>query len=216
MQENIQAILWDFGGVITTSPFEAFTRFEKSNGLVKDFIRNINATNPDTNAWAKFESNSISVEEFDTLFHQESSAAGHPINGTQILELLSGDIRPKMVTALRKCKERYKIACITNNMKTGMGAGMTQDVKRAELIEEIMEIFDAVIESSHEGIRKPNPKIFELACDRINVKPMDCVFLDDLGINLKPARAMGMTTIKVLDQDQALKDLSLATGIIFD
>lgn len=216
MQENIQAILWDFGGVITTSPFEAFTRFEKSNGLVKDFIRNINATNPDTNAWAKFESNSISVEEFDTLFHQESSAAGHPINGTQILELLSGDIRPKMVTALRKCKERYKIACITNNMKTGMGAGMTQDVKRAGLIEEIMEIFDAVIESSHEGIRKPNPKIFELACDRINVKPMDCVFLDDLGINLKPARAMGMTTIKVLDQDQALKDLSLATGIIFD
>ena len=216
MNKNTKAILWDFGGVITASPFEAFSTFEKSKGLKKDFIRNINATNPNSNAWAKFESNSISIEEFDTLFREESSAAGHPINGTQILELLSGDIRPTMVNALKKCKEKYKVACITNNMKTGFGAGMTRDTEKSLLVDEVMTIFDEVIESSIEGVRKPNPRIFEIACDRIQVNPSDCVFLDDLGINLKPARTMGMTTIKVINQDQALRDLSLATGISFD
>ena len=216
MKKDIQAILWDFGGVITTSPFDAFATFEKFKGLEKDFIRNINATNPNSNAWARFESNSISIEEFDTLFRQESAAAGHPINGSQILDLLSGDIRPKMVKALMKCKEKYKVACITNNMKSGFGAGMTRDNERSLLVDDVMQIFEVVIESSIEGIRKPDPRIFEIACDRMKVKPSNCIFLDDLGINLKPARAMGMTTIKVIDQDQALKDLSLETGISFD
>ena len=93
---------------------------------------------------------------------------------------------------------------------------MTRDTEKSLLVDEVMTIFDVVIESSIEGVRKPNPRIFEIACDRIQVHPSDCVFLDDLGINLKPARTMGMTTIKVISQDQALRDLSLVTGISFD
>lgn len=212
---NIEAILWDFGGVITTSPFEAFRRFEQANGLPVDFIRGINATNPDTNAWAQFESSTVGVEEFDELFRTESTARGHAIGGKQVLELLAGDVRPRMVDVLETCKRHFKVGCITNNMKSGEGPSMAQDPDRAARSSAVMEMFDIVIESSVEGVRKPDPRIFEIACRRIDAPPPSCVFLDDLGVNLKPARQMGMTTIKVIDQDQAIDELATATGLDF-
>ena len=203
-----KAVLWDFGGVITTSPFEAFSRFEKENNLPTDFIRGINSTNPDTNAWAQLESNDISTEEFDEKFAAEAHAKGHEVTGHQVLALLSGNVRLEMVEALRRIKTQYKVGCITNNVKNaGKGPGMASSNKKAESVAEVMGMFDFIIESSKAGIRKPNPKIYQMACDEINIEPKDAIFLDDLGINLKPAKALGMTTIKVLTAEQAIGEL---------
>ena len=212
---SIEAILWDFGGVLTTSPFEAFNRFEAAHNLPKDFIRRVNSTNPTTNAWAQFESNAITAEQFDQLFERESESLGHPVRGARVLELLSGELRPRMVNVLKKCKEHFKVGCITNNMKSGEGPSMARDEAKAAASQSVMALFDVIVESSVEGVRKPNPRIYEIACDRMGVGPDGCVFLDDLGINLKPAKALGMTTIKVIEEDQAIKDLEKATGIRF-
>ena len=204
----IKAVLWDFGGVITTSPFEAFNRFERDNDLPPDIIRRINATNPHTNAWAKLESSQISVDEFDEAFAEEARSLGHDIRGQQVLALLSGDLRPRMVSALEAIREKFKTGCITNNVRNqGEGPGMASSADRAGRIAEVMDMFDVVIESSKVGIRKPNPEIYRIACREMKIEPDEAVFLDDLGINLKPARDLGMTTIKVLDVDQALADL---------
>ena len=219
----IKAVLWDFGGVFTTSPFEAFARFERAHNLPKDFIRTINSTNPDTNAWAQFESSAIDVDGFDTAFQAEAEALGHSVRGKDVLELLSGEFRPRMVAALETCKAQYKVGCITNNMKkAGEGPAMaaTDEARRltatrAQTAARVMAQFDIVVESSVEGVRKPNPRIYEIACERLGVRPEEAVFLDDLGINLKPARAMGMTTIKVVDVRQALDELGAATGLTF-
>ena len=212
---QLQAILWDFGGVFTTSPFENFNKLEEELGAPRDFIRNVNATNPDKNAWAQFESNSVSLDEFDELFADESEAFGLRIGGRAVIEVLSGDLRPRMVEVLKVCKQNYKVACITNNVKAGKGPGMNQNVEKANEVSKVMDLFDAVIESSIVGIRKPNPAIYRMASDALEVKPHNCAFLDDLGINLKPAKKLGMATIKVLGEDQAISDLSKLTGLDF-
>lgn len=209
----IKAVLWDFGGVLTSSPFEAFTRYEQANGLPLDFIRSINATNPDTNAWAQFESNQMSVEAFDAAFAAESEARGHLIRGQSVLSLLSGDIRPLMVQALKQIKQTYAVGCITNNVKSGQGAGMARSESKAQAVADVMALFDTVIESSLVGIRKPNPEIYLMACQAMSIEPAQALFIDDLGINLKPAKALGMTTIKVISQAQALQDLSAALNL---
>ena len=212
---QLQAILWDFGGVFTTSPFENFNKLEEELGAPRDFIRNVNSTNPDKNAWAQFESNSVSLDEFDELFADESEALGLRIGGKAVIEVLSGDLRPRMVEVLKVCKQNYKVACITNNVKAGKGPGMNQNVEKANEVSKVMDLFDAVIESSIVGIRKPNPAIYRMASDALEVKPHNCAFLDDLGINLKPAKKLGMATIKVLGEDQAISDLSKLTGLDF-
>ncbi len=210
---TIKAVLWDFGGVITTSPFEAFNRFEESQQLPIDFIRKINSTNPTTNAWALLESNQINADRFDQLFADESRALGHEIRGGEVLALLSGSIRPEMVNALKIIKSRMKIGCITNNVKTGLGPSMTNDTTKAKQVEEVMSIFDVLIESSKVNMRKPDPEIYKLACREMDILPENALFLDDLGINLKPARALGMATIKVINSRQAIKELEQALGM---
>lgn len=209
----IKAVLWDFGGVITTSPFEAFNRFEAEQGLPKDFIRSINATNPETNAWAQLESSTISVDEFDEKFAEEAADKGYTVRGRQVLELLSGDLRPEMVYALQTIKQTHRIGCITNNVKSGEGPGMARSEEKANAVAGVMEMFDVVIESSKVGMRKPNPEIYRLACREMEISPGEALFIDDLGINLKPARALGMTTIKVLDAEQALDELEHHLGL---
>jgi putative hydrolase of the HAD superfamily len=208
----IEAVIWDFGGVLTSSPFEAFNRYEAERGLPKDFIRSINATNPDTNAWALFERSECTLEEFDGLFAKESEAKGALIRGRDVVELLSGDIRLEMVEALRRCKAQVKVGCITNNVSAGSGAGMARTETKAALVAEIMSLFDHVIESSKVGIRKPDPRIYSMACEALGVSPGGSVYLDDLGINLKPAAQLGMKTIKVLNAAQALEELEKAVG----
>lgn len=201
----IQAVLWDFGGVILSSPFEAFNTYEAQKGLPTDLIRRVNSTNPHTNAWALLERNDISPQEFDQLFATESEALGHRVPGADVLALLSGDVRPRMVQALDTVKAAgFKIACLTNNVVS------TEEpaTERQAQVRTIMHKFDHVVESSKVGCRKPEPRFYEIACELLNVSPNECVFLDDLGINLKPAAAMGMRTIKVVNPDDALAELS--------
>lgn len=209
----IRAVLWDFGGVLTTSPFEAFNRYEEANGIPLDFIRTVNATNAEDNAWARFESSRIDLDAFDVAFEAESSALGHPIAGRAVVELLSGNIRPRMVDALKRCKRRYRVACLTNNVRSGEGPGMARTSERALAMQAVMDLFDFVIESSKEGIRKPNPEFYLRACRALDVEPAESVYLDDLGINLKPAKVLGMTTIKVVSEAQALADLNAAVDL---
>jgi putative hydrolase of the HAD superfamily len=208
-----RAVLWDFGGVILSSPFEAFNRYEAEIGLPKDFIRSLNARNGDTNAWAKMERSEVSLEGFVELFEEEARQQGHRLDGWRILQSLSGDIRPQMVEALRRCSRAFRVACITNNMKHGEGPGMARGADKAKDVAEIMMLFEHVVESSKLGLRKPDPRIYRHACDLLGVQPEDCVYLDDLGINLKPARALGMRTIKVGDPDVAIDELQAMVGI---
>ena len=196
-----KAIIWDFGGVITSSPFEAFNQFEETNGLPKDIIRTINSENPDTNAWAKFESNSITIDVFNDLFLKEAKTKGFDIKGRDIIKLLKGSIRENMVSFLRELKSDFKLGCITNNVKPSSEENTDNETKEA------MSIFDHVIESSIVGIRKPNPEIYMMSCDALNVSPDQCIYLDDLGINLKPARELGMTTIKVIQPEDAIQEV---------
>ena len=202
---EIRAVFWDFGGVILSSPFDAFDEYERANGLPADFIRSVNATDPDTNAWALIERREIDADTFDRRFADESSRLGHRIRGRDVLAMLSGSVRPEMVTALdRAIDAGFITACLTNNVSS--------DHQRPE-VDAVMEQFDHVIESSKVGCRKPEPAFYELACATAGVEPVECVFLDDLGINLKPARAMGMCTIKVLDARQAIGDLERVLGV---
>lgn len=212
----VEAVIWDFGGVFTSSPFEAFARYESENGVPKDLIRRVNSTNPDTNAWALFERNEIDTKGFDQLFLEESTALGHPIPGSHVLPLLSGMVRPRMVAALKTCKEHFKVGCITNNMVSMHSPGADAPQRAAGAMGQIMPLFDHIIESSKAGVRKPDPKIYLMMCEALSVEPENCVYLDDLGINCKPAAALGMKAIKVVHVDQTLADLAAATGLTFD
>ena len=212
MEKTFKAVIWDFGGVFTSSPFDAFTRYEEENHLPKDFIRSVNAVNPLENAWALLERSEVDAAGFDAMFRSESMALGHEVPGRDVLSLLSGSLRPRVVAALDACKAKGKVGCITNNAPIGKGASMTNDAAKAAELETVFARFDHVIESSKLGIRKPDPRIYALMCEALDVAPEECVYLDDLGINLKPARQMGMTTIKVLGEDQLLNDLQAVTG----
>jgi putative hydrolase of the HAD superfamily len=211
----IEAVIWDFGGVFTTSPFEAFRRYEAERGLPSDFIRRVNSTDPDTNAWARFERSEIDAAGFDALFLDEATRLGHAVRGADVLPLLYGDLRPRVLAALKTCKARFKVGCITNNVTTGHGAGMASSPEKAEAVARIMAEFEVVIESSKAGVRKPDPRIYLMMCEALNVAPEACVYLDDLGINCKPAAALGMTAIKVSTEEQALAELAAATGLAF-
>jgi putative hydrolase of the HAD superfamily len=213
VSQAIRAVLWDFGGVITDSPFEAFRRFEQGRGLPEGFLRRVNATNPDSNAWARFERSELTLEQFDTAFADETAAAGHRVPGTQVVKLLYGAVRPAMVEALRRVGEHYTTACLTNNVNAGAGHGLPTSDERAEEIARILGMFDYVIESRKVGVRKPEPRFYEMALAELAIDPREAVYLDDLGINLKPARAMGMTTIKVDSAPQALGELEAVLGM---
>ena len=199
----IRAVLWDFGGVILSSPFDAFDRYERERGVPPGLIRSVNATNPDSNAWALLERSEIDSAEFDRLFAQESAELGHRVPGADVLALLAGEVRPEMVDMLdRVIAAGYRTACLTNNVVSADPRATRTDVQ------DVMERFEHVIESSKVGVRKPEVRFYEIACDTVGVQPHECVFLDDLGINLKPAKAMGMTTIKVTDPAAAIAELT--------
>src|SRR5258708_16616393 len=206
----LQAVIWDFGGVLTTSPFEAFARFETEHGLPADIIRRTNTQNHWENAWAKFERAEIDIETFDRLFAGESLALGAEVRGRDVLPLLSGDLRPEMVEALRRIGASFKTGCITNNLPAnaiGSASG------RSLYVADVMALFDHIIESAKIGLRKPDPRIYAMMVEALGVDPQACVYLDDLGVNLKPARDIGMTTIQVVDAAQAITRLEAAAGL---
>ena len=206
----IRAVLWDFGGVILTSPFDAFAAYEQANGLPEGFIRSVNATNPDTNAWARLERNEVDFDTFCTLFEDEAVALGHGVDAREVMALLAGEVRPEMVEALRRCRDAgLKTACVTNNFVSFDDFPVHA---RAQGRDDVLALFDVIVESSKVGVRKPDPRFYEMACEMLDVKPEETVFLDDLGINLKPARAMGITTIKVEDPARAIAELEAVVG----
>jgi len=206
----IEAVIFDFGGVLTSSPFEAFARYETERGLPVDIIRRTNAANHLENAWAKFERAEVDIDTFDKLFAEESRALGAEVRGRDVLPLLQGDLRPEMVEALKRIKAGLKTGCITNNLPANAIGSMTG---RSLYIAEVMVLFDHVIESAKIGLRKPDPRIYKMMVETLKVDPRNCVYLDDLGVNLKPAREMGMTTIKVTSGAQAIAELEKATGL---
>ena len=206
----IEAVIFDFGGVLTSSPFEAFARYETERGLPADIIRRTNAANHLENAWAKFERAEVDIAAFDQLFAAESLALDAEVRGRDVLPLLSGDLRPEMVEALKRIETKFKTGCITNNLPNnaiGSASG------RSLYVAEVMVLFDHVIESAKIGLRKPDPRIYRMMTEALGVDPGHCVYLDDLGVNLKPAREMGMTTIKVVNASQAIAELEAATGL---
>jgi putative hydrolase of the HAD superfamily len=208
---RIEAVLWDFGGVILSSPFEAFNRYERDHDLPADFIRQLNATNPNTNAWARMERGEVDLLTFCELFEAEARALGFEIVGQDVLGMLSGEVRPQMVEAQRRIRDAgFRQALLTNNFTSGEEADM--GYARPE-VEEAMTVYDVVVESSKAGVRKPDPDAYRLVLDALDVRAQAVVYLDDLGINLKPARELGMTTIKVIDPDDALDELSEVLGI---
>lgn len=207
MAQDIQAVIWDFGGVISSSPFDSFRRFELERGLPTDFLRRVNATNHHDNAWARFERNDIDLAGFDQAFADECAALGQSVRGREVIELLGGTVRPAMVEALRRLRPRLKIGLITNNVASPDSAGLNPSGR-----DEVLALFHEVIESSKAGIRKPDPAIYRMMCAALGVAPEQSVFLDDLGVNLKPARELGMHTIKVDDPDLALRQLEALVG----
>jgi putative hydrolase of the HAD superfamily len=205
----IRAVFFDLGGVLTTGPFEGFARYERDHGLPEGLIRKMNATNSDDNAWARFERGQVDLAGFCELFEEEGRALGHEVDAMKVMASIRGEPRPEMLDAVRFCKTRFKIAALTNNF----GSSDRDRREEANGGGAFGDLFDVVIESSKVGVRKPDPRFYELACGVLEVEPSEAVFLDDLGVNLKPARAMGMHTIKVVDGRQAVAELYGVLGV---
>jgi putative hydrolase of the HAD superfamily len=202
---GFKGVLWDFGGVLSSSPFEAFAAYERHLGIPEGFIRSVNATDPDTNAWARFERNELSLAGFDAAFAEESAGRGHRVQGREVIARLSGELRPSMLDAVIRCRKAGLVTGLLTNNVVALD-GWAGDLELATL-------FDVVVESAREGVRKPETAAYELVLRRMGVAAAQTVFLDDLGINLKPAKAMGMATIKVLDPDEAIAELEQLLGL---
>jgi putative hydrolase of the HAD superfamily len=205
-----KAILFDFGGVITESPFDAFNVFERERGIPNNFIRTLNSTHHDSNAWARLERGEITPDQFDEIFREEALKSGEDIGGLEVLKLVFTPIRPSMIQLIQTYKKDYQVACLTNNFPRTKKLEQLVGIQRLNGWERIFKEFSYVIESAKVGYRKPEKKFFEIACSTIGISPENTVFLDDIGSNLKPAKLMGMKTIKVTSENQAIADLRIA------
>jgi putative hydrolase of the HAD superfamily len=208
---EVTAVVFDLGGVITESPMTAFAAYEAEAGLPDGLVRRLNSTDPDTNAWARYERRELDEAGFRAAFEAEAAAAGFTVDAGRVLAALHGDLRPAMLAAVLRLKDAgLPLALLSNNVAP---------MERTGRLGELLGLFDAVVESSVEGVRKPEPAIYELALRRLSeavgraIAAADCAYLDDLGINLKPARALGMHTIKVVEPGAALAELSSLTGL---
>jgi putative hydrolase of the HAD superfamily len=211
---TVTAVVFDLGGVLTESPMTAFAAYESEVGLPAGLIQRLNSTDPDTNAWARFERNELDVDGFSAAFEAEALAAGHRVEAARVLEGLRGELRPAMVSAVRRLRDAgLPLALLSNNVAP---------MERTGALGDLLGLFDAIVESSVEGVRKPEPEIYRRALARLSeavgrpVEAADCAYLDDLGINLKPARALGFSTIKVVDPAAALAELSELVGFPLD
>ncbi|MGP0004693.1 MAG: HAD-IA family hydrolase [Acidimicrobiales bacterium] len=200
-ETGIRAVLFDYGGVLSESPFEAFARYEADNGLPEGFLRRVNAADHHANAWAQLERGEVSLDEFAALFESEARAAGYSVDAAAVLGLLGGAPRPAMIAAVRRTRERFLVGLATNNFLSARPSGGEAGVSA------VLDLFDEVIESSRLGARKPEPAFFEACCRQLGIEPHEAVFIDDLGVNLKPARQLGMMTIKFVTEEQALGEL---------
>jgi putative hydrolase of the HAD superfamily len=204
---NYHAVIFDLGGVVFPSPFEAFDAYDVDAGLASGTVRALIRTSSETGAWAALERGELTLTDFYTELEQEATAAGFTISGARLMSMIAGGFgaRPAMARAIDRIREAgLRTAALTNNWpRPDDGAPSTGANTLG---------FDVIVESAVVGLRKPDPRIYELVLTRLEVDASNAVFLDDLGINLKPARAMGMTTIKVSDPDQALAELASTLG----
>ena len=192
---NIKIVLWDFGGVLTESPIKKFHNFENDNNYIFNTIVKINSKNKNGNAWARLEKDEISIEEFSTLFKKEAKKFGiKNINTNKLLECLDVKLNTKMVELLQHVSKFYNCVCLTNNFKT----------VKASNIEKIKNNFSLIIESSKIGMRKPEKEIYTHVLNLLKVNAEEILFIDDLGINLKPARELSFHTYKFTDTNETI------------
>ena len=210
LSAQFDAVVFDFGGVIIDAPFDAFTALEHRVGVPAGAIRAINARNPDDNAWARIERGDVDAEGFVALFEAEAADVGVNLPAREVLDIVTGAssarhvARPVMLELLGELSSAgLRLGLITNNIRP---LGESGDVGW------VFETFDTVVESCLVGRRKPEPAIYRLALDALGVPAERAVMLDDLGINLKPARALGMATIKVGDAERAAGELRQLLG----
>lgn len=203
-----RAVIFDLGGVVFPSPFEQFDVYNADAGLPDGFVRNLIRASSETGAWAAHERGELTMDAFLAALEEEAAAAGHRIDATRLMQTVAtgSGVRPEMLAAIRAIRARgLKTAALTNNWRAEPGEGIDAALARDEL-------FDVVVESAVEGVRKPEPAIYDLVLARLAEPAERCIFLDDLGVNLKPARAMGMATIKVVDPAGALAELETLLG----
>lgn len=201
----IKAVIWDVGGVLTTSPVQSIRRFEKATGLPDGALRPLLASHE--GAWSRLEKSEMTPLEFALAFENEAAELGLAVDGTAFLGAFFGEleVREEMVVVVRALRGKKLLCAITNNV------GREDPPERPGPLP-LDDLFDVVIESSKVGVRKPDPRIYMLACERLHVSPPEAVFLDDFGVNLKAARALGMTTIKVDETTSAIDELESALG----
>lgn len=193
------AVFFDLGGVVVGSPLHAIAAYERELGLEPNSINRVVLETGPGGAWSRLERGELTLEPFFPAFEADCAAAGLSLSARELMVRIAQSTlpRPTMLTAIARIRERgLKAGAITNNWVT------EEEGTRA-----LRPFFDSFIESAVVGVRKPDPRIFHLACEQAAVTPEQVVFLDDIGLNLKAARALGMTTIKVADPDIALAEL---------
>jgi putative hydrolase of the HAD superfamily len=209
-------VIFDLGGVVFPSPIDAMREFERAHDLPHRFLSEVVLSDPADGAWSRLERGELTIPEFCTAFELECLAAGRAIDAAAfMLAISSGSrARPEMTTAIRAIRAQgLKTGALTNNWPGAGDDGRDGTDGGGNAIRDATsELFDTVVESAVVGLRKPDPKIYLLACERLGVEPVESVFLDDLGTNLKAARALGMTTIKVGDPAVALDELAQVLG----
>ncbi len=208
---TVTAVVFDLGGVLTESPLTGFAAYETEAGLPAGLVVRLNSTEPDTNAWARLERGELDEAGFRAAFAAEAAALGHRVDAARVLAALRGELRPTMVGAVRRLRAAgLPLALLSNNVAP---------MQRTGVLGELLALFDVVVESSTEGVRKPEPEIYRRTLARLSeavgrpVAATDCAYLDDLGINLKPARALGMHTIKVVEPAAAVAELADLVGV---
>ena len=213
-----RAVIFDLGGVVLPSPFEAFRTYERAQGLPHRFVSEVIVQRGEHGAWSRFERGELDPAAFADAFEAECADAGGRVVVADLFgSMRDGDDlpRPTMVAAIQTLRAHgVRTAALTNNWADEGGG--THVTGESELARRLDALFDTIVESAREGVRKPDPRIYQLACERLDVRPEESVFLDDLGANLKPARAMGMATIKVDDPDVALAELASVLGFALD
>ncbi len=206
---SYRAVIFDLGGVVFPSPLDAFRTYERSRGLPERFLSRVVLGDTRNGAWSRLERGELDLDAFASAFEAECAAAGAAIDAAELMAALAAGMRPRaeMVGAVGRIRGvGLRTAALTNNWAVGNDTAPTG-------VDELGPLFDVIVESAVEGLRKPDPRIYELTCTRLAVAPREAVFLDDLGTNLKPARAMGMATIKVSDPAEALDELAALLGV---
>jgi putative hydrolase of the HAD superfamily len=206
---DLTGVLFDMGGVVMESPLHAIARYELERGLPPRSINRAIATAGETGAWARLERGELTVATFCAPFEADCRAHGLDVSGVAVMAAIAaaGVARPIMVEAIRRLRVRgFRVGALTNNWRR---EGPDDDV----IPHRLRGHFDAFVESRVVGLRKPDPRIYELACRELGTEPARTAFLDDIGGNLKPARALGMATIKVDDPTTALRELGVLVGL---